>query len=83
MALYMTIVMGGTPIGAPIIGLLGQHLGARWSLAIGGALTLLGVLLAVVTYARLVGGWTTLSADLRRERAARSAPVSELVQQAS
>ena len=83
MALYMTIVMGGTPIGAPIIGLLGQHLGARWSLAIGGALTLLGVLLAVVTYARLVGGWTTLSADLRRERAARLAPVSELVQQAS
>jgi MFS family permease len=32
MALYMTIVMGGTPLGSPIIGAIGEHLGAagRW-----------------------------------------------------
>ena len=56
MALYMTIVMGGTPIGAPIIGWIGQHLGARWSLLIGGALTIAGILLALAVYARLRGG---------------------------
>ena len=56
MALYMTIVMGGTPIGSPIIGWIGQHLGARWSLLIGGALTIAGVVLALAVYARLSGG---------------------------
>jgi MFS family permease len=56
MALYMTIVMGGTPLGSPIIGWVGQHLGARWSLMIGGALTVSGVLLALAVYARLRGG---------------------------
>lgn len=56
MALYMTIVMGGTPLGAPIIGWIGQHLGARWTLVIGGALTILGVLLALAVFARLSGG---------------------------
>lgn len=83
MALYMTVVMGGTPIGAPIIGLLGQHLGARPTLAIGGALTLLGAVLAVATYARLTGGWGALTTELRRDRAARLTPVPELVEQAS
>jgi MFS family permease len=56
MALYMTIVMGGTPLGSPIIGWIGQHLGARWSLVIGGVLTIAGVLLALAVYARLRGG---------------------------
>ena len=56
MALYMTIVMGGTPLGSPIIGWVGQHLGARWSLAIGGVLTIVGVVLAFAVYARLRGG---------------------------
>ena len=56
MALYMTIVMGGTPLGSPIIGWVGQHLGARWSLVIGGALTIAGVGLALAVYARLRGG---------------------------
>jgi MFS family permease len=56
MALYMTIVMGGTPLGSPIIGWIAQHLGARWSLFIGGTLTILGVLLALAVYARLRGG---------------------------
>ena len=55
MALYMTIVMGGTPLGAPVIGWVGQHLGARWTLIIGGGLTIAGVLLALAVYARLRG----------------------------
>jgi MFS family permease len=56
MALYMTIVMGGTPLGSPIIGWIGEHLGARWTLVSGGILTIAGVLLAVVVFARLTGG---------------------------
>lgn len=56
MALYMTIVMGGTPIGSPIIGWIGEHLGPRYTLVIGGALTLAGVALALVVFARLQGG---------------------------
>ena len=35
MALYMAIFMGGTPIGAPIIGWIGAVWGARWTIAIG------------------------------------------------
>jgi MFS family permease len=56
MALYMTVVQGGTPIGAPIIGWVGATFGARWTLWIGGGMTLLGVVLAVALLARLRGG---------------------------
>jgi MFS family permease len=66
MALYMTIVMGGTPIGSPIIGWIGQHLGARWTLVIGGALTIAGVLLALAVYARLQGGVRTVLTGVDR-----------------
>jgi MFS family permease len=52
MALYMTVVMGGTPLGAPVIGLIGEHLGARWTLIIGGVLVLVGVGLAVLVLDR-------------------------------
>jgi MFS family permease len=50
MALYMTVVMGGTPLGSPLIGWIGEHLGARWTLIIGGLLVLLGVALALLVY---------------------------------
>ena len=46
MALYMTIVMGGTPIGAPIIGWVGETYGARWTLIMGGLLVIVGAGLA-------------------------------------
>jgi MFS family permease len=36
MALWSIAVLGSTTIGGPIIGSLGQHVGARWSLATGG-----------------------------------------------
>lgn len=50
MALYMTIVMGGTPLGAPVIGWIGESFGARWTLIIGGLLTIAGVGLAVLAF---------------------------------
>jgi MFS family permease len=50
MAIYMTIVMGGTPIGAPVIGWIGETYGARWTLIVGGTLVLVGVVLALLVH---------------------------------
>jgi MFS family permease len=55
MALYMTIFMGGTPIGAPVLGWVAEAFGGRWTLVGGGALTLLGTLLATLLFMRREG----------------------------
>jgi MFS family permease len=47
MSLYMAIFMGGTPIGAPIIGWVGEEFGARWTIAVGGLISLLAALGAI------------------------------------
>jgi MFS family permease len=52
MALYMMIFIGGTPLGAPLIGWVGEVAGARWTLLIGGLATFLGVSLASALYLR-------------------------------
>ena len=52
MALYMMIFIGGTPVGAPMIGWVGEVYGARWTLLVGGALTVLGTVLASLLYLR-------------------------------
>jgi MFS family permease len=36
MALWTVASLGSTPIGGPIIGAIGEHAGARWSLVVGG-----------------------------------------------
>ncbi|MCW2809730.1 MAG: putative major facilitator superfamily transporter [Friedmanniella sp.] len=43
MALYMMLLMGGTPIGSPVLGWVGEVLGPRWTLIGGGGLAALGV----------------------------------------
>lgn len=43
MALYLMIFMGGTPFGSPLVGWVGETFGARWTLLLGGGITLLGV----------------------------------------
>jgi MFS family permease len=55
MALYMMILMGGTPIGAPIVGWVGEAFGPRWTLVGGGVATILGTLLAVLVFSRAKG----------------------------
>jgi MFS family permease len=55
MALYMAIFMGGTPLGAPLLGWTAEHFGARWTLIGGGLLTTLGTLLAVVVFSHRQG----------------------------
>lgn len=37
MALRVAIALGGTPIGAPIVGWVADHLGPRWALGVGAA----------------------------------------------
>jgi MFS family permease len=46
MALYVLLFLGGTPVGAPIIGALAEALGPRSSLLIGGAVSALGCVVA-------------------------------------
>lgn len=52
MALYSMVLMGGTPIGAPLLGQVGEWFGPRWTLIGGGGLTVIGVLLSVAIIAR-------------------------------
>ncbi len=52
MSLYLMIFMGGTPVGAPIIGWIGEEFGARWTLLGGGTLTILGVALSALVFLR-------------------------------
>ena len=52
MALYLMVFLGGTPLGAPFIGWLGEQFGARWTLVGGGSLSILGVLLSVALFTR-------------------------------
>ena len=65
LALYMTVVQGGTPVGAPIIGWIGESLGARWTLWIGGGMTLLGAVLAVALLSHLKGGLASVLTPYR------------------
>jgi MFS family permease len=46
MALYILVFLGGTPVGAPLIGALAEALGPRSSLLIGGLVSALGCVLA-------------------------------------
>ena len=48
MALYMAIFMGGTPIGAPIIGWIGESFGPRWTILVGGIVSVATALAAMV-----------------------------------
>jgi MFS family permease len=79
MALYMMIFMGGTPLGAPVVGWIGQTFGARWTLIGGGGLTIAGTLLAVLVFSRatgLLGGRRSAlpsSAEAHQEAARRQA----------
>ncbi len=54
-ALYMMIFMGGTPLGAPVIGWVGDEFGARWTLVGGGLVALVGTLAAAALFTRHSG----------------------------
>jgi MFS family permease len=52
MALYFMCFMGGTPVGAPVIGWIAEHLGAPWGLILGGAVCVVAGLAAAAVLAR-------------------------------
>jgi predicted MFS family arabinose efflux permease len=59
MALSMMIFMGGTPLGSPFIGWIGETYGARATLWLGGSLTIVGALASA--------GWFWLAARRRSD----------------
>ena len=52
MALYMAIFMGGTPVGAPVIGWIGDVWGPRWTIGIGTVAVGLSLVAVAVWFAR-------------------------------
>jgi hypothetical protein len=46
MALWTVALVGSTPIGGPIIGWIGEHIGPRWGLGLGGVASMLAGALA-------------------------------------
>jgi MFS family permease len=55
MALYMTVLLGGTPFGAPVLGVIAEAFGARWSLIAGGLVSATAAVAAAVLFARHEG----------------------------
>ncbi|MDC4232199.1 MFS transporter [Actinomyces sp. B33] len=56
MSLYTMIFLGSTPVGAPLVGWIGEQWGARWSILVGG----IGSLLVAV----LCGVWAMIHWDV-------------------
>ena len=73
MALWALAWLGSTPIGGPIVGWVGQDVGARWALVIGGLPTLLCGILALPALTRI-----DRRSDPREAPAAPSVPRSVL-----
>jgi MFS family permease len=60
MALYMAIFVGGTPLGAPVVGWVANEFGPRWALGVGAGSGLLAAAVGLV--------WMVVSHDLRLRR---------------
>lgn len=52
-ALYLMVFIGSAPLGSPLIGAIGEHIGARWALVISGLAAGLGIAAAGLLYARM------------------------------
>ena len=52
MALRVAVALGGTPIGAPIVGWVADHLGPRWALGVGALAGFAAALIAVYALKR-------------------------------
>lgn len=80
MSLYMAVFIGGTPIGAPLVGLVNDVMGARWGLGVAAASGILAALVGAGWYYRsqhlhLTFDWSTRTKFvLRREDAELETP---------
>jgi MFS family permease len=52
MSIYMAVLMGGTPIGAPLVGLVNDAWGARWGLGVAVVAGIAAALIGIVWYWR-------------------------------
>ena len=52
MSLFTIAFQGSTPIVAPIVGFIGQHAGARYSVAVGGVASLLAGIYGLINAAK-------------------------------
>jgi predicted MFS family arabinose efflux permease len=55
MALRLGVALGGTPVGAPIVGWIADHFGPRWALGVGAASGFAAALVAVIALYQLGG----------------------------
>jgi MFS family permease len=79
MALYMAVLMGGTPIGAPLVGALAEAFGARWSLIAGGLISAGAAIVAGALLARRQG--LVLRDELHLSPARQSDPQFDAVEE--
>jgi MFS family permease len=75
LALYLAVFMGGTPVGAPLLGWIAEHAGARWTLIGGGGITALGTLLIAAYAAHRRGLVLTRYVGFGRRRQPEFGPV--------
>jgi MFS family permease len=52
MALWTVAFLGSTPIGGPVIGAIGEHVGPRWALALGGVAAVVAAGLGIKVFRR-------------------------------
>ncbi|WP_438867745.1 MFS transporter [Pseudomonas sp. L1(2025)] len=62
-ALRVAVALGGTPIGAPIVGWVADHLGPRWALVVGAVSGILAVGVALYTIKRQLDRPTVITCD--------------------
>ena len=77
MALYMAIFMGGTPVGSPIIGWIGDAWGPRWTIAVGSVAVALALAGVSVWLARHENVQVSYESRRRPRLRVTTAPVSE------
>ncbi|GAA3219683.1 MFS transporter [Pseudonocardia petroleophila] len=56
MGLYILLFLGGTPVGAPLLGMLAESWGGRSPLVLGGIVTVVSVLVVTLVLVRRAGG---------------------------
>lgn len=52
-SLYLMVFIGSAPLGSPLIGFIGEYMGARWALVISGLAAGTGIAVAGLLYARM------------------------------
>ena len=71
MSIYMMVLLGATPIGSPVVGWVGEHIGARWAIGVGAVTALVAAGAAAV--------WVMRHWDLEVRYSMRQRPWLQLV----